>query len=70
MRPFPPSEVLPAARPNLDAETQLPVWSDLDGAPMPTLDRHRRSETSKETRTKTALDGELDEGSDQQGDND
>jgi putative ATP-grasp target RiPP len=70
MKPFPTAAVLPAARAVLDAETQTAVWMRLDGTPMPTLDRHKRSETSQETATKTSLDGTPDQGSDQQGDND
>ncbi|MGP2435924.1 putative ATP-grasp-modified RiPP [Streptomyces sp. JW3] len=70
MRPFPRSEILPAAHLSLDAETQLPVWTDASGVPVPALERHKRSETSKETTTRTSLDGEPDEGSDQQGDSD
>ncbi|CAL9471746.1 hypothetical protein SUDANB145_02841 [Streptomyces sp. enrichment culture] len=70
MRPFPPEAISSVARPSLDHGTQLPVWTSPDGAPMPSLDRHKRSETSKETTTRTSLDGEPDEGSDQQGDSD
>ncbi|MDX2826974.1 putative ATP-grasp-modified RiPP [Streptomyces ipomoeae] len=70
MKPFPPAEVLPAARAVLDAETQTAAWVDPDGTLLPTLDKHKRSETSKETTTKTSLDGTPDQGSDQQGDSD
>lgn len=70
MRPFPPTGILPTVHPVLDAETQTTVWLDVDGSLVPELDRHRRSETSKETKTKTSLDGTPDQGSDQQGDSD
>ncbi|QFQ97582.1 putative ATP-grasp-modified RiPP [Streptomyces phaeolivaceus] len=70
MNPFPPAEVLPAARAVLDAETQTAAWVDPGGTLLPTLDKHKRSETSKETTTKTSLDGASDQGSDQQGDSD
>ncbi|MDW6061060.1 putative ATP-grasp-modified RiPP [Streptomyces sp. FXJ1.4098] len=70
LKPFPDAAVLPAARPVLDPHTQVPVWVDPDGTPMPTMDKHKRSETSKETKTKTSLDGNPDQGSDQQGDTD
>ncbi|MEU1176384.1 putative ATP-grasp-modified RiPP [Streptomyces sp. NPDC005820] len=70
MKPFPPAVALPAALAVLDPETQTATWLDPDGTLVPTLDRHKRSETSKETRTKTSLDGAPDQGSDQQGDSD
>lgn len=70
MKPFPPASVPPAARALLDAETQTAAWVDPDGTLVPTLDRHKRTETSKETATKTSLDGTPDQGSDQQGDSD
>ncbi|MGW2951462.1 putative ATP-grasp-modified RiPP [Streptomyces eurythermus] len=70
MRPFPDTAVLSGARPVLDAETQTTVWMDTAGMPLPTMDKHKRSETSKETSPKTSLDGTTDQGSDQQGDTD
>ncbi|MEU3618499.1 MULTISPECIES: putative ATP-grasp-modified RiPP [unclassified Streptomyces] len=70
MKPFPPAVVIPAALAVLAPETQTTAWIDPDGVPMPALDRHKRSETSKETTTKTSLDGSPDQGSDQQGDSD
>ncbi|WP_019061658.1 putative ATP-grasp-modified RiPP [Streptomyces prunicolor] len=70
MKPFPPAEVLPAVRAVLDAESQTAAWVDPDGTLVPTLDKHKRSETSKETTTKTSLDGQPDQGTDQQGDSD
>ncbi|WP_308405010.1 putative ATP-grasp-modified RiPP [Streptomyces sp. B93] len=70
MRLFPPALVLPPSRAVLDPETQTATWLDAEGFPLPTLDRHKRSETSKETTTKTSLDGTPDQGSDQQGDSD
>lgn len=66
MRPFPKAAVLPAARAALDAETQTAVWMDPDGNPVPTMAKHKRSETS----TKTSSDGDTDQGSDQSGDTD
>ncbi|MFI9340294.1 putative ATP-grasp-modified RiPP [Streptomyces sp. NPDC052773] len=70
MRPFPATAFLPAVRAVLDAGTQTALWVGPDGVPAPGLDRHKRSETSKETATRTSLDGTPDQGSDQQGDND
>ncbi|QIJ62416.1 putative ATP-grasp-modified RiPP [Streptomyces sp. JB150] len=70
MRPFPGAAVLPAVRAVLDAGTQTAVWTIPDGTPVPDMDRHKRSETSKETATRTSLDGTPDQGSDQQGDSD
>ncbi|MEV2193516.1 putative ATP-grasp-modified RiPP [Streptomyces phaeochromogenes] len=70
MRPFPDAVVLDPATVVLDPETQTGRWLGPDGLDIPELDRHKRSETSKETRTKTSLDGSPDEGGDQQGDSD
>ncbi|QHC30115.1 putative ATP-grasp-modified RiPP [Streptomyces sp. HF10] len=70
MRPYPAAAVLPAARPVLDPGTQVPVWAAPDGTPLPVEARHKRSETSQETSTKTSLDGTPDQGSDQNGDAD
>ncbi|MET7888563.1 putative ATP-grasp-modified RiPP [Streptomyces avermitilis] len=70
MRPYPAAAVLPAARPVLDPRTQVPTWVDPDGTPVPAEAKHKRTETSKETSTKTSLDGTPDQGSDQQGDSD
>ncbi|WP_055548904.1 putative ATP-grasp-modified RiPP [Streptomyces kanamyceticus] len=70
MRPYPDTVVLPAADVVLDPETQTGRWVGPDGLDVPVLDRHKRSETNKETTTKTSLDGETDEGSDQEGDTD
>ncbi|MEU3980336.1 putative ATP-grasp-modified RiPP [Streptomyces sp. NPDC026672] len=70
MRPFPDAAVLPAARAVLDSETQTTVWVDSDGNQVPTMGKHKRSETSKETSTKTSLDGTPDQGTDQSGDSD
>jgi hypothetical protein len=42
----------------------------LDGSVAVGSARHKRSETSKETKPKTSLDGTTDEGSDQEGDTD
>ncbi|TWV42676.1 putative ATP-grasp-modified RiPP [Streptomyces misionensis] len=70
MRPFPATAVLPAASMVLNAETQTADWSAPDDVPVLAMDRHRRSETSKETSTQTSLDGTPDQGSDQAGDSD
>jgi putative ATP-grasp target RiPP len=70
MKPFPPADVLPAARAVLDAATQTAAWTVPDGSLLPALDKHKRSQTSRETTTKTSMDGNSDEGSDQQGDSD
>ncbi|MFE0257268.1 putative ATP-grasp-modified RiPP [Streptomyces sp. NPDC059010] len=70
MRPFPTTAVLTAATVVLDPETQTGLWIGPDGLELPTMDRHKRSETSTETTTKTSLDGNTDEGSDQSGDTD
>ena len=70
MRPFHAAVVLGPATVVLDPKTQTGRWLGPDGLGIPALDRHKRSETSKETRTKTSLDGSPDEGGDQQGDSD
>ncbi|WP_435220650.1 putative ATP-grasp-modified RiPP [Streptomyces sp. Tue6028] len=70
MRPYPTATVLPTARPVLEPRTQIPIWVDPDGTPVPTEAKHKRSETSQETSTKTSLDGTPDQGNDQQGDSD
>ncbi|WP_249416217.1 putative ATP-grasp-modified RiPP [Streptomyces sp. TS71-3] len=70
MRPFPVTAVLPATSVVLDPESQTGRWVGPDDSSVPTLDRHKRSETSKETRTKTSLDGNPDQGGDQEGDTD
>ncbi|QES39552.1 hypothetical protein DEJ48_39075 [Streptomyces venezuelae] len=69
MRQF-PEVALPAAEVVLDPESQTGRRMGPDGLEIPALDRHKRSETSKETSTKTSLDGTPDEGSDQDGDTD
>jgi len=70
MRPFPYAVVLGSATVVLDPKTQTGRWLGQDGLDITELDRHKRSETSKETKTKTSLDGSADEGGDQQGDSD
>lgn len=70
MRPFPVSAVVNASAVVLDPESQTGRWSKPDGHGAPSMDRHKRSETSKETKPKTSLDGNTDEGSDQEGDTD
>ncbi|MEU2729591.1 putative ATP-grasp-modified RiPP [Streptomyces griseoviridis] len=70
MRPYPEAVVLPAAEVVLDPVTQTGRWTGPDGGDSPLMSRHKRSETSKETKTKTSMDGTPDEGSDQIGDTD
>ncbi|MFD9483668.1 putative ATP-grasp-modified RiPP [Streptomyces sp. NPDC059991] len=70
MRPFPDVVTLPAAEVVLDPERQTGRWLIPDGSEAPVMDRHMRSETSKETSTKTSLDGTPDQGTDQEGDSD
>ncbi|WP_328285708.1 putative ATP-grasp-modified RiPP [Streptomyces sp. GQFP] len=70
MRPFPETAVAAAATVELDPESQTGRWIGADGLALPSLERHKRSETSSETKTKTSADGNIDEGSDQQGDSD
>ncbi|WP_267134390.1 putative ATP-grasp-modified RiPP [Streptomyces sp. WAC 00631] len=70
MRPFPVTAVVTPAAVVLDPESQTGRWIAPDGLPLPSLDRHKRSETSKETKTRTSSDGTADEGSDQEGDTD
>ena len=70
MRPYPAAVVLPAATVVLDPTTQTGRWIGPDGLDIPVMDKHKKSETSNETKMKTSLDGEPDEGSDQEGDSD
>ncbi|MYS44058.1 putative ATP-grasp-modified RiPP [Streptomyces sp. SID5998] len=70
MRPYPAAAVLPAVRPVLDPHTQVPVWVGPDGGSLTVEAKHKRSQTSQETSTKTSLDGTPDQGSDQNGDSD
>lgn len=70
MRPFPETAVAATATVELDPESQTGRWIGPDGLKLPSLERHKRSETSSETTTKTSADGNIDEGSDQQGDTD
>ncbi|MGW2369595.1 putative ATP-grasp-modified RiPP [Streptomyces sp. NPDC001667] len=68
MAPFPDAVRLPYEQLVLDPDTQIPRRLDERGEPVPLMDKHKRSETSKETATKTSLDGTSDQGSDQEGD--
>ncbi|KUF14847.1 hypothetical protein AT728_35615 [Streptomyces silvensis] len=70
MRPYPDTVALPAAEIILDPETQTGRFVGPDGLDVPRAARHKRTETSKETSTRTSLDGTTDEGSDQEGDTD
>lgn len=69
MRRFPVSAVAPALTVVLDPESQTGRLVP-GGQGVPGMDRHKRSETNKETKPKTSMDGTTDEGSDQQGDTD
>jgi putative ATP-grasp target RiPP len=70
MRPFPQGAQLPEYTIVLDAETQTSRWLDEDGVLVPVVDKHRKSGTNSETKPKTSLDGNTDEGSDQESDTD
>ncbi|MEV5593277.1 putative ATP-grasp-modified RiPP [Streptomyces sp. NPDC052496] len=70
MRAFPETVVLAPARVVLDADSQTGRWQRLDDSELPVLDRHKRSETSSETKVLTSADGNSDQGSDQEGDTD
>ncbi|MGW1463737.1 putative ATP-grasp-modified RiPP [Streptomyces sp. NPDC002308] len=70
MKPYPETIALPSAKVVLNADTQTGRWIDPDGLDVPLAAKHKRSETSKETKTKTSLDGTPDEGNDQEGDTD
>ncbi|GAA0538211.1 MULTISPECIES: putative ATP-grasp-modified RiPP [Streptomyces] len=70
MRHYPEAVVLPAAKVVLDPETQAGRWIGSDGLVVPLTGKHKRSETNKETKAKTSLDGNPDQGSDQEGDTD
>jgi putative ATP-grasp target RiPP len=70
MRNFPATAVLDGAEVVLDPSSQTGMWIGPEGSQAPEMARHKRSETSKETKTKTSLDGDSDDGSDQEGDSD
>jgi putative ATP-grasp target RiPP len=71
MRPFPDTtDDVPLPVIEIDATTQVGVWFDTDGRPLPPDAKHKRSETNKETSTNTSLDGKRDQGMDQSGDQD
>jgi putative ATP-grasp target RiPP len=72
MKRFPATAVLSSGEIVLDPASQTGKWSGADGSEVPEMARHKRSETSKETKTKTSLDGNgnRDEGNDQEGDTD
>ncbi|MFF5304782.1 putative ATP-grasp-modified RiPP [Streptomyces sp. NPDC013161] len=70
MRPYPDAAALPTATVVIDPATQTGRWIGPDGLDLPVLAKHKKSETSSETKTKTSLDGDPDEGSDQEGDTD
>lgn len=68
MRPFPAGEPFPWTTIVLDAETQMGKWLDEDGIPVPMDGKHQKPSTSSETKPRTSLDGNSDEGSDQETD--
>ncbi|AYN33790.1 hypothetical protein DUI70_3288 [Streptomyces albus] len=70
MRRYPEAVSLPAATVTVDPVTQTGRWIGADGKALPATARHKRSETSKETATRTSPDGTPDQGSDQEGDTD
>ncbi|MFH8411088.1 putative ATP-grasp-modified RiPP [Streptomyces sp. NPDC018019] len=71
MKPYPDSATaFTPSRLELDEKTQTVRWMEADGSELPTLDRHKKSETSKETNTTTNLDSQPDQGHDQEGDED
>nr|WP_030017578.1 putative ATP-grasp-modified RiPP [Streptomyces monomycini] len=71
MKPYPTcATAFTPSRLVLDEKTQTVRWLEVDGIELPTLDRHKRSETSKETNTTTSLDSNPDQGHDQEGDED
>ncbi|MGJ5897245.1 putative ATP-grasp-modified RiPP [Streptomyces sp. V2] len=70
MKPFPQEPRLPEPTIVLDAATQTGRYVDAHGILAPLLDRHKKSGTNTETKPKTSLDGNTDEGSDQQSDTD
>jgi putative ATP-grasp target RiPP len=70
MRPYPEETVLLAAEIVLDPVTQTGRWIGMADESGLLTARHKRSETNKETRTRTSPDGAPDQGSDQEGDTD
>jgi putative ATP-grasp target RiPP len=70
MKPFPHTAALSYVEIVLDPETQIGRWVGEDGRTVPAVDRHKKSRTWKDTKPKTSLDGNTDEGSDQDSDTD
>lgn len=70
MKPFPRGPQVPDHTIVLDPETQTGRWLNEDGSVAPVTDKHKKSMTSKETRTRTSMDGNPDEGHDQESDTD
>ncbi|MFI6691865.1 putative ATP-grasp-modified RiPP [Streptomyces sp. NPDC050433] len=68
MRPFPPGEPFPCTTIVLNPETQMGQWLDEDGVPVPMGGKHQKPSTARETKPKTSLDGNADEGTDQETD--
>ncbi|MGW7521085.1 putative ATP-grasp-modified RiPP [Streptomyces sp. NPDC054796] len=70
MRAYPEAAVLPVAEAVLAPVTQTGRWTGPDGLDVAVAGKHKRSETNHETQTRTSLDGNPDQGSDQEGDAD
>ncbi|MEV8389653.1 MULTISPECIES: putative ATP-grasp-modified RiPP [unclassified Streptomyces] len=70
MRPFPADARISRPVVVLDPETQTGQWLDEEGTLMWVMGKHKKSRTWTETKPKTSLDGNTDEGSDQDGDGD
>jgi putative ATP-grasp target RiPP len=68
MRNYPEADVLPAVEIVLDPETQTGRWGRPDNSGGVRRSRHKRSETNRETQTRTSMDGTPDQGHDQEGD--
>lgn len=68
MRSFPPGELFPYAAIVLDPASQTGQWLDGDGVPVRIGGKHQKPSTARETKPKTSLDGNSDEGTDQETD--
>ncbi|MEO3973436.1 putative ATP-grasp-modified RiPP [Streptomyces sp. CAU 1734] len=68
MRPFPEGEPTECTTVVLDPETQMGRWFDADGEAVPGEGKHKKPSTYRETKPRTSLDGNRDEGRDQETD--
>jgi putative ATP-grasp target RiPP len=68
MRPFPEGEANECAGAVLDPWSQTARWFDADGIPLPGEGKHKKPRTFRETKPRTSLDGNRDEGRDQETD--